>query len=60
MVFASHSKRAAASFKCSHLELLQLGRERGYSACCPVAETVVVLTWPSSSAASAATPPAVR
>ena len=31
----------------AHLELLQLGRERGYSACCPVAETVVALTWRS-------------
>ena len=39
MVLASHSKLAAASQR-AHLELLQLGGERGYSACCPVAETV--------------------
>ena len=39
MVLASHSKHAAASQR-AHLELLQLGGGRGYSACCPVAETV--------------------
>ena len=43
MVLASDSKHAAASQR-AHLELLQLGGERGYSASCPVAETVVALT----------------